>query len=262
MNHRKKHLKWQLAGLILLVLCPSCKPSSTRNRVDENNFPRVILWAWERPEDLQFLDSQRFGVAFLAQTLTLKDDDVLVIPRRQPLKVAPATRLIAVTRIESQKTTHARAVFSDSQRRKLVAHIVRTMELPNAAAIQVDFDAVTSERVFYHKLLEDLRRSLPDNIPLSMTALASFCIGDRWLKDVPVDEAIPMVFRMGTDSKHIKNLLAEGGDFREGLCRRSYGVALDEPVKTKFDGSRRVYVFNSRAWTQTDVATLTERLGQ
>lgn len=27
----------------------------SRNRVDENRFPQTILWAWERPEDLEFL---------------------------------------------------------------------------------------------------------------------------------------------------------------------------------------------------------------
>jgi hypothetical protein len=93
-----------------------------------------------------------------------------------------------------------------------------------------------------------------------MTALASFCVGDRWLKDLPVDEAVPMVFRMGIDSERIKNLLT-GGDFSEALCRRSYGVALDEPVRTSFDKQRRVYVFNARSWTPAGVSLLEERFG-
>ena len=38
---------------------------------------------------------------------------------------------------------------------------------------------------------------MPDNVPLSMTALASFCVGDRWLQDLPVDEAIPMIYQDG-----------------------------------------------------------------
>jgi hypothetical protein len=87
-------------------------------------------------------------------------------------------------------------------------------------------------------------------------------VGDRWLKDLPVDEAVPMVFRMGTDSDRIKNLLTSGGDFREALCRRSYGVALDEPVSTSFDKQRRVYVFNAKSWTQADVSLLEERFGR
>ena len=251
-----------LIVIALAVFSSSCQHTPSRNRIDENHLPRIILWAWERPEDLEFLDPQRFGVAFLAQTLTLKNNDVLYNPRHQPLKVSPAARLIAVTRIESQKVTRERSELSADQRRKLVEHIRKTLELENVKAIQVDFDAATSERAFYRQLLEELRRELPDSVPLSMTALASFCVGDLWLSDLPVDEAVPMVFRMGTDSDRIKNMLTSGGDFRDGLCRRSYGVSLDEPVTTLFAKQRRVYVFNDRAWTAGDVAVLEERFGR
>ena len=257
------HVKLRLLGsIVLLGLSLSCEhTTSTRNRVEENNLPRVILWAWERPEDLQFLDPNRYGVAFLAQTLTLKNDDVVYTPRHQPLKLPPGARLIAVTRIESQKITREHVDLSDEQRAKLVERILKTLELGNVNAIQVDFDAVSSERTFYRQLLMDLRKGLPDKVPLSMTALASFCVGDRWLSDLPVDEAIPMIFRMGSDSDRIKNFLTSGADFRDGLCRRSYGVSLDEPIKTSFEKQRRVYVFNARSWTPADVATLEERFG-
>ena len=224
-----------------------------RDRVVENNFPKVILWAWERPENLEFLDPERFAVAFLAQTLTLQGDEVLIRQRRQPLTVAPKTKLIAVTRIESSKTTGKSASLSPTQRRKVVSSVMRTMNLKDVAAIQIDFDAVTSEREFYRALLQDLRAGLPDNVPLSMTALASFCVGDRWIKDLPVDEAVPMIFRMGADNSSIRSMLAAGQDFRLPLCRRSYGIAVDEPVAMNFDPARRLYVFNVRPWTERDV---------
>ena len=95
----------------------------------------------------------------------------------------------------------------------MVSLVVRTLELKNVGAIQIDFDAVTSERNFYRQLLEDLRQQLPDNVPLSITALASFCIGDPWIKDLPVDEAVPMMFRMGTDNESIRGMLAKGRIF-------------------------------------------------
>ncbi|HJX92645.1 MAG TPA: DUF3142 domain-containing protein [Pyrinomonadaceae bacterium] len=249
-----------LPVFLFALVSHSCKQTTTRNRIDENHFPRVILWAWERPEDLEFLDPQRFGVAFLAQTLTLKDGEVVYSPRHQPLKLHPGAKLIAVTRIESQKITREHVDLTDDLRKQLVEHIRKTLQLNNVSAVQVDFDAATSERTFYRQLLQDLRRELPDNVALSMTALASFCVGDRWLKDLPVDEAVPMVFRMGIDSDRIRNLLT-GGDFSEALCRRSYGVALDEPVRTSFDKQRRVYVFNARSWTPADISLLEERFG-
>jgi hypothetical protein len=261
-SRSKQSLICSLTVVAVLSLSWACKRSQTRNRIDEVHLPRIILWAWERPEDLQFLDPNRFGVAFLAQTLTLKNDDVLYSPRHQPLKVPPGIKLVAVTRVESQKITHEPVALSDEQRAKLVERIQKTLELENVSAIQVDFDAVISERAFYTGLLRDLRRVLPDNVPLSITALASFCVGDRWLQDLPVDEAVPMAFRMGTDSDPIKTFLTSGNDFRDDVCRRSYGVALDEPVKTAFEKQRRVYVFNSRPWVPTDVAVLEERFGK
>ena len=238
----------------------SCKKAETRNRFDENQFPKRILWAWERPEDLEFVDSHKFAVAFLAQTLVLKNDDVEYKPRRQPLKVKPDTRLIAVTRIESQKTTGTPTALSATQRQKLLDFVLKTTTLSNVAAIQIDFDAVRSEREFYRSLLQDLRQKLPDNVPLSMTALASFCVGDRWLDDLPVDEAVPMIFRMGADSKTIRSYLTSGNDFREPLCRRSYGVALDEPIETNLPATRRKYVFNASSWIPTDVVTLQDEV--
>ena len=35
-------------------------------------FPYVFLWAWERPENLEFLDPHATGVAFLARTVCLR----------------------------------------------------------------------------------------------------------------------------------------------------------------------------------------------
>jgi hypothetical protein len=254
----------KLSLLLLVALLPlgafSCKTKVTnRNRFDENGFPRRVLWVWERPEDLEFLDPQSYAVAFLAQTLTLKSNEVQFDPRRQPMKVAPDVKLIAVTRIESQKITGTPAALSPAQREKLVALILRTLDLKNVSAVQVDFDAAVSEREFYRALLQDLRAQLPGNTPLSMTALASFCIGDRWLDDLPVDEAVPMIFRMGADERVIKTFLQNGKDFREPLCRRSYGTSDDEPVAISFAGQRRQYRFNPRAWVESDVLEFGER---
>ena len=245
------------ATVLSLAILSGCNSKvQTRNRLNEKQFPRTILWAWERPENLEFLDSHRFGVAFLAQTLTLKREDILFSPRHQPLKVPPEMKMIAVTRIESQKTTGERPSLAATQREQLVKLILQTLELNHVSAIQVDFDALSSERDFYGALLRDLRTKLPDDVPLSITALASFCLGDRWLGDLPVDEAVPMIFRMGADDRTIKSMLAAGDDFREPLCQRSYGVAVDEPLDMKRDTLRRVYVFNDHSWSESSVRAL------
>ena len=68
-----------------------------------------------------------------------------------------------------------------------------------------------------------------------------------------------MIFRMGADDRAIKNVLAGGEDFREPICRESYGVAVDEPVTLSFRDSRRRYVFNPRS---CGPGMLSQRLGE
>lgn len=248
-----------VATASLSVALAGCKSNlPVRNRLDESHFPTIVLWAWERSEDLRGLDSKRFAVAFLAQTLVLKGDEVILNPRQQPLQVSPDTKLMAVTRIESSKTTGERAALNDAQKQKLVSLVMRTRQLANVSAIQIDFDAASSEREFYRGFLQDLRAQLPDAVPLSITALASFCIGDRWFRDLPVDEAVPMIFRMGADDRTIKIMLAGGDDFREPLCQRSYGVAIDEPLDMKVDLKRRLYVFNNHSWDESSIGSLND----
>ncbi len=219
--------------------------------------PNVILWAWERPENLEFIDSKRFAVAFLAQTLQLNGDKVEIILRRQPLKVTPETKLIAVTRIETNKRDKM-ADLSDPQREEISRLVLETLKLKNVSAIQIDFDVTVSERQFYRELLNDLRKKLPENIGLSITALASWCVSDNWLKDLPIDEAVPMAFDMGADDKTIRDFLASGEDWNEPKCRQSYGISINEPLKINFKPNRKFYLFtsNPKGWKKSDLENL------
>ena len=218
--------------------------------------PDKILWAWERPEDLRFIDTDKFGVAFLAQTLLLQKNDVIFQPRRQPLRVAPNTYLIAVTRIESGKQKSIESDLSDDAKEKVVTLVKKTLELPNVKAVQIDFDATASERNFYRNVVNELKKQLPENTPLTITALASWCVGDAWFADFPVDEAVPMAFEMGADDKDIRQFLIGGKDWREPLCRGSYGIAVDEPLKVNFRPDRRFFYFKSKAWEKSDLEKL------
>lgn len=211
-----------------------------------DRLPRTVLWAWERPEDLTFLDTQEVGVAFLATTLALSGERVAERPRLQPLRISPGTSLVAVARIE---TDHAmRPLLSQSQRDETVRRLADLARRPGIAALQIDFDALKSEREFYRALLVDLRREMPGSMPLSITALASWCIDDDWLHDLPVDEAVPMLFRLGVDVRQVRGYLTAGGRFQNSLCKESAGISMDEPVPPVLDG-RRLYVFNPRPWT-------------
>jgi hypothetical protein len=59
---------------------------------------------------------------------------------------------------------------------------------------------------------------------------------------------------MGADSDKIKNYLRNGNDWREPLCRGSYGISLEDG---RFDGmkeGRRMYLFKNSSWKANDVS--------
>lgn len=243
-----------IAILIPLILISNC---SNQHQVKTNKqMPEIILWAWERPEDLSFIDINKHGVAFLAQTLNLEKGDVNFRPRRQKLDVPPKTYLIAVTRIETGKTPANRPTLSDEQKKKSINLIKNSLKLPNVKAIQIDFDVVVSERNFYESLINDLRKDLPKDFPLSITSLASWCVGDRWFSNFPIDEAVPMAFQMGSDDKKIRTYLSDGNDWNENLCKGSYGISIDELLKIDFKPNRRFFYFNNKAWKKSDLLKL------
>jgi hypothetical protein len=236
--------------LLLLSILSVFACSDSRHPED---FPSKILWAWERPEDLRFIDTKEFGVAFLAQTLTMHDDEIIHQPRRQPLQIADGTYLIAVTRIESARNRDRAPALSAEQQKSIVQSVKKTVELANVKGVQIDFDALLSERAFYSRLLAEVRKASPENYPLTITALTSWCVGDGWLNELPIDDAIPMIFDMGPDQKAVTDLLAKGNDWHETVCKNSYGVSLDARPPAGLRQDRRFYYFKSAAWQKHDL---------
>jgi len=231
-----------LAGALawLAVLAPAyAAPVTAAARL-----PRTMLWAWERPETLRGLPPDT-GVAFLAQTIWLDSDRLHILPRLQPLRVDPDTVLVAVTRIEGRVERVGR--MGD-----LAAAIAATASLQQVSGVQVDFDATASQRSFYRGLIADLRPRLAPGVVLSITALASWCADDAWLGGLPIDEAVPMLFRMGPfNEPYARAAMSEGGV--RPACGRAIGLSVDEPRAIDPSG-RRVYVFNPKPWTARTMA--------
>ncbi|MEP6743372.1 MAG: DUF3142 domain-containing protein, partial [bacterium] len=156
--------------------------------------PSLILWAWKRPEDLTFVDPEKTGVAYLAKTVFLRGPSIVTKPRLQPLSLAAGTTVIPVARIETDKENPP--ALSVDQAKEAASELSKLALLPNVSTVQIDFDATSSQHQFYRALLIELRHRLPANTKLSITALASWCQGDNWFADLPIDEAVPMLFRM------------------------------------------------------------------
>jgi hypothetical protein len=259
--------------------------------------PNVTFWAWERPEDLRFLPPDQAGVAFLEKTILLEPPPAnssadssptfVVRPRLQPLRITPGTQLIAVVRIETpstprsssslqqiQPSSHPFPKFSDAQRALLATEIADLQSTPGVSAIQIDFDAPASAHAFYASLLQDVRRKLPPTMPLSITALASWCIGDLWLAQLPpgtIDEAVPMLFRLGPDAANVAKFLRSNDDFPVAACRGSLGLSTDETLShdlltvksssADFDvRTKRIYIFAPRAWTPSAAQNIIQEL--
>jgi len=240
--------------LLLIAMAPVSARFVSRGPDRMNHVPRLVLWAWERPEDLRFINTDDTAVAFLADTIRLRAGDIAVRPRFQPLLVPDRAKLIAVTRIEAD----LRAALNQEQMARSVAAIATVASLPRVVAIQVDFDATASQRTFYHDLLVALRRRLGPDMPVSITALASWCLDDDWITGLPIDEAVPMLFRMGAGTGDVVTRIASGKNFRPALCQGSLGLASDERW-TSLPTGRRIYLFHPQPWTrQAELALLWE----
>ncbi|HWZ97678.1 MAG TPA: hypothetical protein VN025_07955 [Candidatus Dormibacteraeota bacterium] len=291
------YLSWQKEGIWRIsryfrfgsrkFIVTEAKPSPRMAKL-----PNIYLWAWERPEELKFLGDQKVGVAFLAKTIYVREtaapatgptpDAIVVRPRMQPLRITPGTPLMAVVRIETLRgaspsgygeDAKPSADFSEMQISHIATEIVATLNFPGVSAVQIDFDATRSEHDFYRAVLVGVRRRLPVEMPLSITALASWCIGDRWLEQLPqntIDEAVPMLFRMGVGQAEVLNYISSGEEFRVSACGNSIGLSTDETLSRNVisgklaigqngQGSKRIYVFSPHGWDPAQAeATLKE----
>jgi hypothetical protein len=213
--------------------------------------PRRTLWAWERPEDLHFIDPATTAIASLDQTIVV-GKAVVSQPRRQPLSYPSAVRRIAVVRIE----VVTGATLDTAQQHEIANLLLQSASQSDIAAFQVDFDARRSQRGFYSRLLRDLRQRMPAGLPLSITALASWCTYDDWIGGLPVDEAVPMFFRMEPDRRRA---FADSPQFRirEPKCMSSAGISTREAWPDDL-ADKRIYVFADRGWRE-DFALLAGR---
>jgi hypothetical protein len=199
-------------------------------------FPRLVLWAWERPEQMGFLNPRSAGVAFLARTVSWRDGRITSRPRLQPLQVPPQTALMAVVRLESRG-------LPLPETGSVRDEILKAASIQGVQALQVDFDARLSERDWYRQLLQELHRELKPSMPLTITALASWCDRDNWVDGLPVSDAVPMLFRMGAGEPKATR------DFGARACRTSVGISMDE-LPDDLPHRRRLFVFHPRGWDE------------
>jgi Protein of unknown function (DUF3142) len=234
----------KLVFLPLALFCLAMRPDMANLAPPPGrmrSLPSRTLWVWERPENLRSIDPKTTAVATLDGTILL-GTRISVIPRRQYYSIPRGTRRIVVVRIEASGSIAPNLGPAAAQA------VLDLASAPDIAALQIDFDARQSQRTFYRSLLRDLRRRMPPNLPLSMTALASWCSNDDWIASLPVDEAVPMFFRMEPGRRFDQ---ADAPEFRirEPLCAESIGISTHESAPASLS-NKRLYIFPDRGWRE------------
>jgi hypothetical protein len=227
----------------VLALYPTIRPAA---QPPPPPLPDTILWAWATKQDLRFLKpTDNTGIAFLDRTVFLNPQGVRVLPRLQPFLSAPGVPLIATVRMESPHTG-----LPPAKDAALAAAIATA-----STALQIDFDAVLSERRWYAEFLRELRRQT--DTPLLITALESWCEERRgdWFGSLPIREATPMLFRMGPDESRMPL------DFPHApACDTSAGISTDEMPARLPRKARRIYIFHPGSWTPQAYAQAMQQL--
>jgi hypothetical protein len=246
-------------ALPMLLLCALAgdrmMPARANPRID---LPQLMLWAWDRDDDLRFLNKSDTGVAFLAATLTLHGNGVVLTPRHNRLALPDGIKRVAVIHVESDRAVPP--VLSGEQMRRFVEALAAVSDEIPHHVLQVDYEAVASQRAFFINAIAALRLRLP-GARISVTALASWCFNERWTTRLDADEVVPMLFRMGYDGRRVRALFANRGDFRSAGCRSSLGVATDE-LPAALPSGRRVYVFSPWRWSPESYNIVRTRIRQ
>ncbi|MBU6452878.1 MAG: DUF3142 domain-containing protein [Cyanobacteria bacterium REEB67] len=242
---------------------PTLAASAAENR--RTTPPAVVFWSWQHNDDLASIDKNDTGVSYFVGRIVIdslrQPGSPLAFERSlSPLSAPVGVYREAALRIEIKKLE---AKCADEIARTLAQMVIReALKGPvRVDSIQIDFDAARDQRAFYKSFIVELRKRLPVDMHLSITALASWCLGDNWLAqaDLPVDMVVPMFFSMGPASDAIKMRINKRGLPPATLAGQiAPGFSLNEPAVIAAFGSRlkdfkTVYLFSSSGWNKMRV---------
>ncbi len=200
--------------------------------------PREFWWYWDRPAQQLPAPPAGVGAAIVTSHVYFSGAQVRQVRRRSALHLAPEVISIPVIHVEVDPAQPFAG--NTAQRDALRAAVLDLITLRRPPWVQLDFEARPSQREFWLASVRAIRASLPTDVGLSVTALASWCYGDPWLGDAPVDEIVPMYFRLGRAREEFEARSAAGE--QQPRCRQAHGVANDEAAWPAALPGRR-YVF-------------------
>jgi hypothetical protein len=243
--------------LIFIILAlVACKPISTKHFAVPSAMPHLMLWVWEHPTSLSYINTHQIGVATLIATCDLQEN-INCYLRHQPLLIPPNTYQLAVIRLQtiSLDTSYLNSAYAAL----LAQKILEIYKTHSYRGLQIDFDATPSLRAFYQQLLLDLRKGLSKHESLSITALASWCTTDRWMENanLPIDYAVPMLYDLDPRISmrlRFQNYYLYRFTQLSPICRKAIGLATYEPWQPVLKTSAPVFVFTKGSWQSGEVS--------
>ena len=210
-----------------------------------------VAWIWPGSNGPRGDTASYREAAVLVESLVLRADGVERRGRTQPLRLPPGVRIVPVLHVEA--AAEAAATFTPAQRDAIVAAARRHAPLAAAGAglLQLDFEAPARQREAYRELVTALRQALPADVRLGVTALAHWCTQGDWLDRLPVDEVVPMLYRLGPDAAQWRDRFVRDDAALARRCRGpSFGFATnDPPPQALLARATRPYWFDESAWS-------------
>jgi hypothetical protein len=203
-----------------------------------------IPWVWFSSD----APLQAGELAVLTESLAFPGDTIEVRRRMRALPVDASVKLTP--------TVHVHLDLAHPQRLG-PRHVEAVMSAMREASrvttsnwVQLDFEALDTQRSFYVDLIRAVRAGLPPSIKLSVTVRAGWCNDAALLDRLAADEIVPMFFRMGDQSSWYRDRLNAVPESLAGRCRGpAAGFAMQERMpKAVLERYRRRYWFNYENW--------------
>ncbi|MBX9687876.1 MAG: DUF3142 domain-containing protein [Candidatus Obscuribacterales bacterium] len=255
-------LLFLISSLLLALSAKSFEIFPSRQEED------LVLWSWESADNFDFIESKQKPpqIAAYQGTIVLGRETATLVPRKNTLHIPLGIQSFPVYRIETARPNEpsSKAAFKAAE---LI--LLKRLAKNTVSRLQIDFDAGYLDRKVYGDFLKSLKEQLPTRTKLSITALSSACLADKWMKELSADEVVCMLFSMGKGKEQILNSLTKRLPNSGGKQVQSFGISINERITNqslKQSGvlrpGRRIYAFSSLGWTRARYSYLLKELGQ
>lgn len=188
--------------------------------------------------------------AVLMESFVLRANGLERGGRQAPLPLPAGVRVLPVIHIEA--APDAPSAFTARQHETLLKAVIRQAGAAARSSgwVQIDFEAPLRQRSAYQSWVRSVREALPKQVKLSVTALAHWCTQGDWLDQLPVDEVVPMLYRLGEDSTRWRERFVRDDPALARRCRSgSLGFATNDPPPfSLLARTPRAYWFDESRW--------------